>query len=260
MPARLYHAHFPRSRLLLTERLAQWLATLQERFRGSVEFVHALSLFAQESSRLRYASDFIDVSWYPPGFYIVEQGEPGSSLYLILSGEAEVVREEADGTRQSLARIGPGEFFGELALAHRQPRVANVIALSNVTCLVLSQGPAQFAGRGPDAQLIGAAPSLGLPGGEGSAPTTIIDVSAHVDRKITALAAHRSQFPIRPDMFPPSILQEMFSREFFVRVFPPMEPETDLDPTRRPKPAHRRAGGAKPYGSSRPSSSAGPRT
>ncbi len=111
-PARLYHTHFPRSRILLTDRLAQWLTTLKERFRGTIEFVQALSLFAQESSRLRYASDYIDVSWFPPGFYIVEQGEPGSSLYLVLSGEAEVVHEQADGTRRSLARIGPGADRG----------------------------------------------------------------------------------------------------------------------------------------------------
>jgi len=232
-PARLYHTHFPRSRLLLTERLAQWLATLKERFRGSLEFVQALSLFAQESSRLRYASDYIDVSWFPPGFSIIEQGEPGSSLYLILSGEAEIVREEADGTRRSLARIGPGEFFGELALAHQQPRSAHVVALSAVTCLVLSQGPGLFAGRGQDARpttLTGPA----WPGVGSSAPTTMIDVSAHIGQKIAALAAHRTQFPISPEMFPASILREMFSREFFVRVFPPIEPETDLWPNRPP--------------------------
>ncbi len=229
-PARLYHTHFPRSRILLTDRLAQWLTTLKERFRGTIEFVQALSLFAQESSRLRYASDYIDVSWFPPGFYIVEQGEPGSTLYLILSGEAEVVHEEADGTRRSLARIGPGEFFGELALAHRQPRVAHVIAVSTVTCLILSQGPGLFAGRGQDARLTGALTSPAQPGDGGPAPTTVIDVSAHVDQKIAALAAHRTQFPISPDMFPPAILQEMFSREFFVRIYPPMEPETDLWP------------------------------
>ncbi len=230
--ARLYHAHFPRSRLLLTDRLAQWLATLKERFRGTLEFVQALSIFAQEASRLRYASDYIDVSWFPPGFSIVEQGEPGSSLYLILSGEAEVVHEEPDGSRRALARIGPGEFFGELALAHRQPRVAHVTAVSAVTCLVLSQGTGLFAGRGQDARLTGASTGPALPGDEGPPATTVIDVSAHVGQKIAALAAHRTQFPISPDMFPASILRELFSHEFFMRVLPPMEPETDLWPNR----------------------------
>ncbi len=45
-----------------------------------------------------YISDYVDVSWYPAGFYIVEQGEPAVNLYLILSGEVEAIREGTDGT------------------------------------------------------------------------------------------------------------------------------------------------------------------
>ena len=119
---RLFHSHFPRSRLLLHERLARWLVELGNQFRGSVDFALALSLFAQESTTMRFASDDVDVPWYPPGFAIVEQGEPSTALFLILSGEAEVVREDTDGPRHSPARLGTGEFFGERHHGDRRAR------------------------------------------------------------------------------------------------------------------------------------------
>jgi LmbE family N-acetylglucosaminyl deacetylase len=229
-PKRLYHSHFPRSRLLLAERLSHWLVDLHERFKGTSEFAHALSLFAEESTTLRYACDFIDINWFPPGIAIIEQGEPPSGLYLVLSGEADVVREEEDGTRRHLARVGPGEFFGELGMAKGTARSADVIAVDAVTCLVLSPGaPTEFRGRGEDARFLTSSGQSGS-GPRESVATTAIDVSEYVSRKIEAIAAHRSQFPINPSMFPPSMLQDMFATEYFLRVHPPIEPETELLP------------------------------
>src|SRR5262249_18313149 len=42
------------------------------------------------------------------------------------------------------------------------------------------------------------------------------DVSGQVTRKIEALSAYRSQFPLEPDMFPGFLLREMFGCEYFV--------------------------------------------
>jgi LmbE family N-acetylglucosaminyl deacetylase len=227
-PRRLYHSHFPRSRLLLRDRLARWLVELNARFKGRDDFGQALSLFAEETTTMRYASDYIDVNWFPPGVTIVEQGEPPSSLYLVLSGQVDVIQETGDGAQQWLARLGPGEFFGELAIAQGGVRTANVVAVDAVTCLVLSPSPpTAFAGRGTDARYLGS--SLD-PGDDGpvAVATTAIDVSAYVDRKVSALAAHRTQFPIDHAMFPESMLRDMFGTEYFVRVHPPVEPESDL--------------------------------
>jgi LmbE family N-acetylglucosaminyl deacetylase len=228
---RLYYSHFPRSRLLLLDRLARWLAEMGERFHGPADFARAFSLFTQETTALGYADDQIDVGWFSPGIYIVEQGEVANSLFLILSGEVEVLQDQPDGTRQTLRRQGPGEFFGELALAHRSPRTANVVAVSSVTCMVFSHRKATlFAGRGTSSnlpQVAGEAddpPTAGPPAGA----TTVIDVRDFVDRKIAAIAAHRTQYPIEPSMFPAWMLQEMMGREYFVRRHPPLEPERDL--------------------------------
>ena len=50
--------------------------------------------------------------------------------------------------------------------------------------------------------------------------STCIDVSAFVGHKIRATAAHRSQYPIDPEMFPDRILREMFGVEYFIQVLP----------------------------------------
>lgn len=42
----------------------------------------------------------------------------------------------------------------------------------------------------------------------------------YVDRKIAAIAAHRTQYPIAPDMLPLAMLQDMMGHEYFVRVAP----------------------------------------
>ena len=76
-------------------------------------------------------------------------GERANSLYLLLSGTAQVIREGVDGTQQVLAHLKPGAFFGEEGLVSRQTHHAHVIAEQNVTCLVLSpEAPTTFPRRG----------------------------------------------------------------------------------------------------------------
>jgi|FLYN01.1.fsa_nt_gi LmbE family N-acetylglucosaminyl deacetylase len=226
-PSRLYHSHFPRSRMLLLNRLAHWLMEIQNNYTGTPDFGRALLLFAEETSLLHYSSDHIDVNWYPIGFFIIEQGEIAKDLYLILSGRAQAVREEEDGSLHVLADIGPGQFFGERGLALNQRRAAHVIAVENTTCLVFSsENPLAWLGRGAEAP---------VPIGAGTETledqlnfTTRIDVTDYVEQKVSAMAAHRTQYPISPDMFPPSMLREMLGQEYFIRVIPQREIETSL--------------------------------
>jgi CRP/FNR family transcriptional regulator, cyclic AMP receptor protein len=71
---------------------------------------------------------------FPANARVVKQGEPGIGFYLILNGEAEV----RSGDR-TLARLGPGQFFGEMTLLDEQPRSADVIAVRPSECAVLSR-------------------------------------------------------------------------------------------------------------------------
>ena len=230
---RLYHSHFARSRLLLVDRLARWLVELEDRFRGPAGFAKAFSIFTQETATLGYAADQINIGWFPPGEYIIEQGEPSASLYLILSGEVDIAQDQPNGSRVILRRQGPGEFFGEVGLAAKTSRSAHVIAVDTVACLVFShRAPTAYDPRGSaSADLARTSPDIS---GEGfgrsitAGATTVIDVRDFVDRKIGAIAAHRTQYPIQPEMFPSWMLREMMGYEHFIRVYPPPEVETDL--------------------------------
>ncbi len=98
-----------------------------------------------------------------------------------------------------------------------------------MTCLVFSPGePTAFAGRGEDARFTEADTGDSDFGAVALKATTRIDACAYVERKVAALAAHRTQFPFKPDMFPLPMLEEMFGNEYFVRIYPRMEMETDL--------------------------------
>lgn len=66
------------------------------------------------------------------GDVVIHQGEPGERFYVIRSGEVEVEREG-----QTLARLGRGEAFGEIALLLNVPRTATVRAVVDSTLLAL---------------------------------------------------------------------------------------------------------------------------
>jgi CRP/FNR family cyclic AMP-dependent transcriptional regulator len=73
---------------------------------------------------------------YPAGSVLVRQGQPGAGLFIIVSGQARVGREEEGGIRE-LAVLGPGDVFGEMALLDDLPRSASVMAAEPVRALLL---------------------------------------------------------------------------------------------------------------------------
>jgi len=68
---------------------------------------------------------------------IIRQGEPVDHFAMIVEGEVDIV-VCIDGCKEmSLARLGPGQFFGEVELTHRQNSIASVRAANNGTELAL---------------------------------------------------------------------------------------------------------------------------
>ncbi len=65
----------------------------------------------------------------PAGARIVSQGETPEFFYVIQSGRVRVFRETADHIRTPLTELGPGAYFGEVALVTGQPRSASVEAI-----------------------------------------------------------------------------------------------------------------------------------
>ena len=68
------------------------------------------------------------------GDLLVKQGTIGRDMYLILSGEAEVIRRDGDEIR-SLAVLKPGQIFGEIGYIRETERTADVVASDKVSAL-----------------------------------------------------------------------------------------------------------------------------
>jgi LmbE family N-acetylglucosaminyl deacetylase len=218
-PPRLLHARFPMRGPILVDAIVDWLTSHPERFTGTAAFGHALKLFADGSSMLGFAADHLRVEWFPAGSFIIEQGEPASELFCILSGSAAVVVESDGGEMHQEAVIGAGCFIGEEGLATGRPRNAHVIARDDVTCLVLApEQPSRAEGRGAGAAVAPTAASrppemtraVDLEDG------LIVDVRTTLDRKVAALAAHRSQYAMDADLLPRSMLERLLGTEHFV--------------------------------------------
>jgi NADH dehydrogenase len=73
---------------------------------------------------------------YEPGEVVFEEGDTGDSLYMILAGQVQVIKRIGDEP-QVIGTLGPGEYFGEMALLGRRPRSAGAQALTALDLLVL---------------------------------------------------------------------------------------------------------------------------
>lgn len=90
-----------------------------------------------DDMRKRYS--LFSVEEYGPGEVIIAQGDPADRAYFIQRGEVEVIRDER-GKRTQVATMGPGSYFGEMALLRpHAKRTATVRAMSGVEVLVLGK-------------------------------------------------------------------------------------------------------------------------
>ena len=72
---------------------------------------------------------------FHPKTRIVSAGDPGDAFYIVLAGRAEV----QPGRGRPRVEIGPGAYFGEMALLDGAPRSATVVAKTETICLMLTR-------------------------------------------------------------------------------------------------------------------------
>ena len=80
---------------------------------------------------------FMEVQSVRQWHEVVKQGEEGNAMFLVLDGELRV-RLMIGGKETILTTLGPGEFFGEMALFDHGPRSADVVANKDSTLLKIS--------------------------------------------------------------------------------------------------------------------------
>jgi CRP-like cAMP-binding protein len=100
----------------------------------SADSLSRVPLFAQlDKKHLKRLESRMQARTFPEGHVIAEEGQSGVGFFLIDDGNATVsVRGEE---RRSL---GPGEWFGEMALIDEGPRSATVVAATDLRCRGLS--------------------------------------------------------------------------------------------------------------------------
>ena len=102
-----------------------------------IDRLRSVPLFASCTDKeLSFIASRVDEVDIPAGQVLTKKGESGGDFFIILEGKAEV--EAAEGKRA----LGPGDFFGEIALLDNGPRTATVRAATAMRCLVL--GHEQF--------------------------------------------------------------------------------------------------------------------
>ena len=75
---------------------------------------------------------------YKDGDTIFEENSIGKEMYIILTGNAKVIKKK-DGVETTLATLEEGDFFGEMSLFDNNPRSATVKALGDVKLLEINQ-------------------------------------------------------------------------------------------------------------------------
>jgi len=82
--------------------------------------------------------ELIEVRHHRPGEAVCTEGEPGHELFVVRAGAVEVTKQAPDGQPTCLARLGPGDCFGEMSLIDIQRRSATVVTRAESDIYVLT--------------------------------------------------------------------------------------------------------------------------
>ena len=103
-----------------------------------VDRLAKVPLFAHAGKReLQFLASKVDEVSLPAGKTLITEGQPTESFFILTSGKVQVIRRGKE-----IARLGPGDFFGEVGMLSQGPAVATVVTDGPGEALVLSH--AQF--------------------------------------------------------------------------------------------------------------------
>ncbi|XP_069761897.1 cAMP-dependent protein kinase type I-beta regulatory subunit isoform X3 [Narcine bancroftii] len=108
---------------------------MYEEFLSKVSILESLDKW----ERLTVA-DALEPVQFEDGEKIVVQGEPGDDFFIITEGTASVLQRRSDNEEYvEVGRLGPSDYFGEIALLLNRPRAATVVARGPLKCVKLDR-------------------------------------------------------------------------------------------------------------------------
>lgn len=91
------------------------------------------------TDQLRHLAAVLEPVAWPCKEVIFERGEAGDALYIIVAGKVGISLGETAHLSNFIAELGPGEFFGEMAILDDQPRSASAISIEGAEAYSLSK-------------------------------------------------------------------------------------------------------------------------
>lgn len=128
---------------------------MPEADQSAVELLKSVPLFADlEEGELERFSQVAVPRAFPAGTRVFHEGDDSDACYIVKDGSFRVTREHSDGRAITLATLGPGEIFGELAMLDGDKRSASAEALTDGELLALPANDVRaLLGRHPEIAL-----------------------------------------------------------------------------------------------------------
>ena len=105
---------------------------------SAVDLLRSVPLFADlEEGELERFSHVAVPRSFPAGTRVFHEGDSSDACYIVSEGSFRVTREHSDGRAITLATLGPGEIFGELAMLDGDKRSASAESITDGTLLAL---------------------------------------------------------------------------------------------------------------------------
>jgi uncharacterized membrane protein len=102
--------------------------------------LRSVPLFSSlDSKATAELGEYLTIHDYPRAATIFRTGDPGDAMYLIDVGKVRISITDADGAIVTLAELGPGDFFGEMAMLDGQGRSANAVAIEDARLAKLTR-------------------------------------------------------------------------------------------------------------------------
>ncbi|ORY91215.1 cAMP dependent protein kinase regulatory subunit [Syncephalastrum racemosum] len=107
---------------------------MYEQFLSDVPILRSLN-----TNERHKVADALEPVQYEDKEVVIKEGDVGTNFYLIEDGVAVFFKTGPDGKPQEVNRASKGDYFGELALLHDEPRAATVVAEGRLKCITLGK-------------------------------------------------------------------------------------------------------------------------
>ncbi len=106
----------------------------------TIEALRSVPLFGSlDDTAARLLRDLMVVRDVPPGTLLFKLDDPGDAMYLIEGGQVRIYVHDEAGENLTLAELGDGDFFGEMAIIDGKPRSANAAVIEQACLIVLAR-------------------------------------------------------------------------------------------------------------------------